>query len=70
MENQSAESAEIYEKKVQKLLLDTIKSKGTMKEKVIKVYMDKEFGYWDLEIIKNEELLLTLFSVIDSLGLY
>mgnify|MGYP006350081011 FL=1 len=32
--------------------------------------MDKEYGYWDLATDKNEDLLLTLFSVIDSLGLY
>lgn len=61
---------DIYDKKVQKLLQENVKSKGVIKEKIIKVYMDKEFGYWDLETTKNEDLLLTLFSVIDSLGLY
>ena len=70
LDEETEGAADIYDKKVQKLLQDNIKSKGIIKDKIIKVYLDKEYGYWDLATDKNEDLLLTLFSVIDSLGLY
>ena len=63
LDEETEGAADIYDKKVQKLLQDNIKSKGIIKDKIIKVYMDKEYGYWDLATDKNEDLLLTLFSV-------